>query len=813
MANMPMPNGLTLFVMAGSKAAELAGNIVTSVQDHVSEESQYAISCFALVDDSFQEEKAVVDHVFYRYDPHTLEQQAAKIAIQKILGMNATLDQKGITYISLNQVNCVFVADANGAMSFEQLTAIARAIQRETSQLSISCEAFLCLLTDYKMPGNQHAWLMEDGRIRADMDLFQKTLLLSTKDIHGSLGARVEQSMRDAVAPALLLMLNGYELNDPTKLYTAAYNKTGGTSNDILELKRHIAAEALDGFFANPNEFAAADVWKFLSTADIDLTVGHSAAERANAAAERCVPSLECIAATADLEDKEFDPVAHVMAFDELNRGSMCELGDLPERWADEILERVKESLYLDALLAQLDDNGEIYKGILTSWRELFRQKKELLDPVKVMPRLSSMDKKKGLFAQWRDHNLQALSVTVSSYQLLCKERFAFRILSCLQQKIPMIREELQKLIDMRKNTLSQYKQPENKVAVLLDENMCGRAAEQLKAHYAKTSVLMLNAFLKYGGQLYQPEGARHWRDLFREFVSTSKITSSFADAFLEGKDRHGLQVSVQQLTQSVYPLIPDYPDRLGALPIPSKHYLLNEAVADCMNNGMDYVVYGVPGDVMEHVALYRLGCDYSVLEQFKLFAPSMEIGNLGPASALQQRRAHVIAAQAVEDGELQNPWGLRVKTVENGVQVSWNFTDTKAVFDILANGEIVEPHYDFKTFTNDGMVYVIPKEYMSGTSMRIGLRSGEETHEVTLHLERSSDYVQVRSSKMKAKNGDLELFRCTAEYPERADNKCLVIREGTQRFRVRLPLNDACSIGPLWLAEGVGDIELEVID
>lgn len=811
MANMPMPNGLTLFVMAGSKAAELAGNIVTSVQDHVSEESQYAISCFALVDDSFQEEKAVVDHVFYRYDSHTLEQQAAKIAIQKILEMNATLDQKGITHISLNQVNCVFVADANGAMSFDQLTSIARAIQRETSHLSINCEAFLCLLTDYKMPGNQHAWLMENGKIRSDMSLFQKMLLLSTKDIHGSLGARVEQSMRDTVAPALLLMLNGYELNDPTRLYTAAYNKTGGTSNDILELKRHIAAEVLDGFFANPNE--AGDVWKFLSTADMDLTMGHSAAERANAAAERCVPTLECIAATADLEDKEFDPVSHVMAFDALNRDAMCELGDLPDRWADEMLERAKESLYLDALLAQLDDNGEIYKGILTSWRELFRQKKELLDPAKVAPRLSSMDKKKGLFAQWRDHNLQALSVTVSSYQLLCKERFALRILSCLQQKIPLIREELQSLIDMRKNTLAQYKQPENKVAVLMDENMCGRAAAQLKAHYAKTSVLTLNTFLNYGELLYQPEGTRHWRSLFREFVATSKITSSFADAFLQGKDQYGLQTSVQQLAQNVYPLIPDYPDALGALPTPSNHYLLNEAVADYMSNGVDYAVYGVPGDVMEHVALYRLGRDYSVLEQFKLFAPGMEIGNFGPASALQQRRSRVVAQAAAEIGEQRNPWGLRVKAVENGVQVSWNFVDTKAVFDILANGEIVEPHYDFKTFTNDGMVYVIPKEYMHGTSMRIGLCSGEETCEVTLNLERSRDYAEVKSSKTKAKNGDLDLFRCTAEYPEGADNKCLVIREGTQVFRVRLPLNGSYSIGPLWLAESVGDIELEDID
>lgn len=810
MANMPMPNGLTLFVMAGSQAAELAGNIVTSVQDHVSEEGQYAISCFALVDDSFQEEKAVVDHVFYRYDPRTLEQQAAKIAIQKILEMNTALDQKGITHISLNQVNCVFVVDANGAMQFDQVADIAKAIQKETSNLSIRCEAFLCLLTDYRMPGSQHAWLMRNGKLHPDMDLFLKTLLLSTKDIHGSLGARVEQSMRDAVAPALLLMLNGYELNDANKLYTAAYNKNGGTSNDILELKRHIAAEVLDGFFSNPNE--AGDVWKFLSTADLDLTNGHSAAERALAAAERCVPSLECIAATADLEDKNFDPVSHVMAFDELNRSNMCELGDLPERWTEEILEKIKENIYLDALLAQLDENAEIYRGILTDWHEYWRRKKDLLEPGRIQSRMSLIDKKKGLFTQWRDHNLQSLSVTVSSYQLLCKERYALRILTCLQQKIPVIREKLQSQIELRKNILSQYKQPDNKVAVLLDENMCGRAAAQLRAHYAKTSVLTLNTFLNYGDQLYQPDSARHWRALFREFVATSKITSSFADAFMQGKDHYGLQTSVQQLSQNMFPLIPDYPDRFGALPRPSSYYLLSESIADHLTGGVDYEVYGVPGDVMEHVALYRLGRDYSVLEQFKLFAAGMQIDNFGPANAIQQRRSRV-AVQATEGSESQNPWGIRVKAVENGVQVSWNFVDTKAVYDILANGEIVEPHYDFKTYTVDGMVYLIPKDYMHGTSMRVGLTNGEETYEVTLNLERSSDYAEVKNTKTKAKNGDLELFRCMAEYPEGADGKCLVIREAGQVFRARLPLNDSYTIGPLWLADGVGDIELEDID
>lgn len=53
MEYMPRLNELTLFILAGNEAALLAGNIVTSIQDHVGKDYQAAVSCFALVDTDF----------------------------------------------------------------------------------------------------------------------------------------------------------------------------------------------------------------------------------------------------------------------------------------------------------------------------------------------------------------------------------------------------------------------------------------------------------------------------------------------------------------------------------------------------------------------------------------------------------------------------------------------------------------------------------------------------------------------------------------------------------------------------------------
>lgn len=812
MAIMPVPNGLTLFIMAGSEAAELAGTIVTSVQDHMDADSQHAVSCFALVGDAFDEEKAVVDHVFYRYTPETLKATAAQTAIDKLDHMNVVLGQEGITHYNLKRANCVLVASADGSMPFDQVAEIEQAIREELSHSSIACDFFLCLLTDYRHTSEQHAWLMRNAHVHPAMKAFEKVLLLSNKDHGGSLGARIEQNMRDAVVPALLMMLNGHELNDQTRLYTAAYSKMGGTSNDILELKRHIAAEVLDGYFANPNSASAADVWEFLSTDEMQLTIGKTVLERVQAAAESYLPSLECIAATADLEDKFFDPVAQIMTFDAMNRVSMCDYGALAERWENDMLAKIPECLYLDALLAYLEDESELFSSILSEYWSVCQNYKAMLDEKLIVTRINCAEKKKGLLTKRTDYNLQLLSMAVVNYHHLCRDRYAYRILSCLQEKIPTVRENIRNLIHLRKEVLTPYKQPENKIAVLVDENMCGRAAKRLRSYFSGTDLVQkLPTFLKYSNRLYQDGCAKYWRSLYREFVNSCKITESFSQAFLAGKDPEGLLKGVKQLTQTVHPLIPEYPDELGALPVPSGNYLLNEQIADHIT-GASILCYSVPGDVLEHMALYRLGEDYTILEKFKLFSQGLYHADIRHSSALGKKKSSSVK-QVIETSDY-NPWSMRLKETPSGVQLSWRFDDTKAIFDIMINDELVEAHYDYKTFTKNGMVYTIPAEYVHGNHIKVTLASDDEFHEIELALERRKCSASLTPLRTKTKAMELELVRYTGECAEGLTGKCIVMQQGAQSFRMPVPLNPQHDIiDPLWLPEGYDELMLEEID
>lgn len=809
MVNMPMPKGLTLFMMVGNKAADLAGNIVISMQDHLREENQYAVSYMALVDDTFEKEKAVVDNVFYECDFELLESTAPEIAIQKIKDMNTVLNSVGNGLIvDRKYLNCVLVVDANDTVSFDKVAGIVEEIQSRMDLFAIHCEAFLCLLTDFELSGNQHRWLMKDGQLHNGMNLFLKMLLLSTQDYSGNFGATVEQNMHDVVSPALLLMIDRHELDNENKLYTAAYNNTGGTSNDILLLKRHIAAEVLDGLFARTDRFAATDVWNFLSTRDMDLKNGNSVEERVLKAAEGCVPSLECIAMTADLDDKDFNPIEHVMHFDEQNREIMLQLGTLPEKWENDILEKVKGTIYLDAVLAQLNEDSEVFKSIVAEWFKRNQRKKELKAPDYVKSTLQYIGKERGLFTKMRDYNLDELRITVNSYQRVCKERLAFRILSCLRDKIPLICEKLKKMIDRRKSILSQYMQSPQKITLLKQSNMCGRAADSLYNTYAKKDIEMLRSYTDYSEYLYQSEGEKYWRSIFQEFVGTEKRIVSFADAFLQNKNSVQLRNSVEELGNSACALIPDYPVQFGPLPTPTTCYFLQESIANSLDTNPNYTVFSVPGDVVEHVALYRIGVDYSVLQEMKLFAEGEIISKASATTALRKnRRQEVLQVAERPNG---NPWNISLKAGAdpNEFLLSWDFDDHDASYDILINGKLIDTHYGYKAHLQNGMVYSIPSQYVKGSNLRVDLRKGDDIYGIDMPVEQQIERIYVKQSKKKCK--DPVLVCCTAEYSEGTENKYILVHIGTQVYRVSIPQSNWDQIGPLWLMESEDFIELQ---
>ena len=60
MTYMPVPNGSTIFLLLGNTVSSMfAGNIVTSIKDHMGETESKAICCAALVDRNFDREQAL----------------------------------------------------------------------------------------------------------------------------------------------------------------------------------------------------------------------------------------------------------------------------------------------------------------------------------------------------------------------------------------------------------------------------------------------------------------------------------------------------------------------------------------------------------------------------------------------------------------------------------------------------------------------------------------------------------------------------------------------------------------------------------
>ena len=280
MQYMPRLSELTLFILVGNEAAMLAGNVVTSIQDHVGTSYQAAATCFALVDETFDAKHVAAEEAFYPVpSPEQMVSIAVQVADTKIRAMIDKLNELDLhDRVSLNRRNIVLVADTNGSVPFDDLHALVAALAQHGENSNTVCDFQLCLLTDYGKAAQQAAWLLKDGQADSRLDVFKKVLLLTNKTLDGNIGTGVEQRMRDAVLPALLMMLDPNQQSTPTRLYSAGYNKEGGTSNDISELKRHIASKVLDGIFANPAAVSPTDVWKWLSTPEISFAAGNPSA-------------------------------------------------------------------------------------------------------------------------------------------------------------------------------------------------------------------------------------------------------------------------------------------------------------------------------------------------------------------------------------------------------------------------------------------------------------------------------------------------------------------------------------------------------
>ena len=822
----PMPDCLSFFLMVGNETAELAAHIASSARDHCGEPEILSINCISLVDESFDEETVIEKDLYYKcQEPikEHLQETVVWIVREKI---QQTMEQavgKTNFHFQLNKILFVIVADAAGKYKLEDLDKMREILISEMEADGKRASALLCITADNTNAMTQRKWLLtEENQLRHELDHFEKVMILTPHNMKGFSTISTARDMQDVAFPALIILMNGHQINDPTRLYTAGYRKQGGTSNDIQELRRHIAADSLEGYFANPDAISKNDVLEVLSTDKIRRDgEGTTLLEKAMNSAERFTPQLQHLVLTADLESEDFNPILHILEFDELNRARMCALDNWQEEWLEEVKKKVLQQIHLDAIYHQLDENNPngMVTEILRTWSDLMAkvtgenvQRSEYLETRMAGGQLSV---KKGLLTKRRDHNLILLNAAIGIYMEVCKERIAYRMMTCLQKGLEPLRSFLKEAISRRQVSLKPYLMDDSKLRIL--KEMCPSAAKELEESYTRPKTIeMLPTFIQHKSKLYSDDGHIYWSGLYQEFLNRGTRTSSFSDAFMMNAVPAMVQRKVEPLGEDVPAMIPNYPDELGALPGPIKSFLLNNSVAEVLPDVVqDSQVFRVPGDILEHVSLFPISRNLDPLAKLPMFRKVagyyFERTDARPQAVRVGKKPESVQPKNTESSKL-NAWNIQIMESPkgNGMMLCWDYPPDHCDTTIRFNGQVIKDGYAFTDYIKNGKGLLLEEGILPAGNLQISIDCGEEhqEYETVINLPGERISIQFNGPKAKGNNG-IEVTHGVA-YDDRYDHRCLVFTDDQQRWRIPFYVDENGAINPLWCFDTYVELELE---
>lgn len=808
--NIPMPDQLSFFLMIGNDMAEMADHIASSVKDHCFSPDDLSIRCISLVDDSFDNETTLEENLHYSFGEATAEKlrdTALSVIAEKMRETMEATETIQFPY-DLTKVRFVIVAGADGVFQLKDLDLLRASLVQEMQSSGRMASVLLCLIANMAHTNQQRQWLLtEAGEIRPEIDAYKKVLILTPQNMRGLATLSTARDMQDVAFPALLLMLNGHEMNDPVRLYTAGYSKKGGTSNDILELKRHIAAEALEGYFGNPHALTKTEIWDIFSTEDVSLTEGTSLSDRVMRCAEKHIPQLRHLALTADLEDKDFDPLRHIRLFDEANREKMSSEESWPERWLAEVKEKLEGQVYLDSVLYYLDpDNPEgVVTEILETWNNTMIQWKALQKPFALEQRMQGVSDggKKGLFEKWQNHNLRALHAALDIYTEVCKERIAYRIMNCLRKGLDPLRDWLKAVVENRRKALQPYMMPRNKYEMLT--TMCASAAQEMRSSYSQQGMVeKLPEYIQYREELYRKNGRSHWSTLYREFLNRGRKTSSFSEAFVTNESPHGAAQKIGHLREDTEAMLPSYPDELGALPQPRRVFLVNQAVGELLGSELEgSQVYTVPGDLMEFIALYPLSTSLNPLARLTVFQPSSGLfGSVGSVTSVgrkptkKSQTEHSNESKAAYD---LNPWNIKIKETPKGMLLSWEYPEIHDDSTIRINGSVIKDNYSYADYKRNGRGFYLDSNDILAGSNTVEIDCGDEQLKQEISFASPvRELGAITFGGHKARSNGVEFTKGTLP-GEDSENQCLCFADDKEAFLIPFSMDEEGRISPLW--------------
>ena len=813
-----MPDCLSFFLTIGSDLSELAAHIASSVRDHCAEPDRFSVNCIALVGEDFDvDEETIIERDLYYSCPSPMKETLNETAILVVRDkLQKTMNRTGGIpkfHYQFNRIRFVIIADTAGEYELATLDSLRQALIDEMNANGKSATVLLCLTAENDHATEQREWLMtEDERLREEINQFEKVLLLTPHNMKGIITLSTRRDMQDVAFPALIMMMNGHMLTEADRFYTAAYKKQGGTSNDVLELRRHIAASVLETYFNKPDALNRQEILSILSTKRIQLDgPGKTLIEKAKVCAGRYVPELRHLVLTADLENKDFNPIMHIMKFDNMNRERMTEIGNWPEEWLNEVKGTILNQIHLDVIWDELNVNSNeknLASEILQCWSELMTrvtgEEKKLEESLERRLIASCPTPKRAFLQGTRDYNMIWLNAAVVVYADICRERIAYRILTCLQMGIKPLRAFLKEAIDQRQMVLTAYQMENDKLRVLTD--LIPAAARELRESYTRPDLIeKLPTFLQYKSKLNTKDGRPYWKNLYQEFLAKGVETSSFSEAFIKGMDKIGLRKKIEPLGEEVYAMIPSYPDELGVMKPPVKSFLLNKSAADMLDDTIqDSQVYEVPGDLLEHVSLFPMGIDLEAMTKLTMFrkipwAHTIRSRDNGPTALTGKQQIR----QPQQKAETNlNPWNIQIIDTENGQMLCWDYPVDHGDAIIHVNDKIIKTGYRYIDYVNSGKGLQLKEWDLASGNLRIEIECGSERLQYQTEYKKPGEPVSVTYSKTKARSNSGEEFTRGQTYDDRYEDRCLVFENDEQRWRIPFfpfGIDGYGMINPLW--------------
>lgn len=790
MPYLEIPNMPCIFFMLGKSPSSIAAQAASSVRDHIPSQNlpQMQYVCAMDENDYNDLEQQIKRHEIAKctealyYNTLNPESAAGMIdhARQEIVRALSSSFNLGINTNGLTVYYVVQTAEINTAVLF----GIENSVRKYAEMLGYTYRNALCLIssakyTDYSKQGK---WLSEidasgQPHTKNGFNSFEKILLLTPRDSDGMDTVAIRRKLEDSFPVALFMAHNSNYVPLSTHVYTIGYDKLNATSADLRLLRDHIASEELENWFAKSS---GKDPWSMIYTESLPTTAGDNPLYNAlETSARNDIPSLADLVLTADLDKKEFNPIEHIVCFEELNGNNLRNQEDWKRRWIAQLLEKIRKSHQLDRLKDYLSDTVQSISlkrsahNIIIGFGEASFTPSDLRDDLEAI-----VSPSKTLFENPGHYNLRCLNAYYSTYKVFCSRRAVYERAKCIESAVNEVCAMLEKWIQIRRNALSKHLIQDR---TLIDNltNLCGSYANLLRSAFRQLDVSNdLIGFVDFAPSLYN-ETNDSWEELYTTYRNQVTPENDFTAAFIKGKSETQLRDEMDQAFDANKRLLTGWPTAAGA-PHPTDFYMMRHDLLLHLNSN-SLIVREIPGDLVERLSTYSIlnrNCLDDLLTMGIFRTDGADVASVDPVNIRSFADVLDTTTEVSED----NPWNIELIFENNVYHIKWKYFDQSNSCKILINNTLISPSYTYADYSATGHAIKVDRSKLGESShVNITIINGSLQKNRVVKVPRTKEEFSIKydaRAKRVALDAETGFSRAYVDYVPDYESKCILRAE-----------------------------------